>query len=144
MRTRPSRPRDRGNGRLRKVTAIVRVEVLERVEGRLQDLRVPGITVTKVKGYGEYENFFARDWMTEHARIEIFLRRERADEVARTIVDAAHTGVAGDGIVVVLPVESIYRIRSREVASSDELGGCECMRSPSDTMPPEGDPLGAR
>jgi nitrogen regulatory protein P-II 1 len=142
MRTSASRRRDRGNDRLRKVTAIVRVDVLERVERRLQELRVPGITVTKVKGYGEYENFFARDRMTEHARIEIFLRRERAEEVARTIVDAAHTGGAGDGIVVVLPVEAIYRIRSRQVASSDELGGCECMRSPGDTMPPAEEPLG--
>lgn len=136
----PARRRGRGSGPLRKVTAIVRVDVLEAVERRLQELRVPGLTVTKVKGYGEYVNFFTRDRMTEHARIEIFLRRQRADEVARAIVDAAHTGGAGDGIVVVLPVESIYRIRSRAVASSDELGGCECMRSPDDPAPPAGDP----
>jgi nitrogen regulatory protein P-II 1 len=109
------------------VTAIVRVEVLERVERRLQDLRVPGISVTKVKGYGEYSDFFAHDWMAEHARVEIFLGRERADEVARAIVGAAHTGLAGDGIVVVLPVESMYRIRSQDVVTSEELGGCECV-----------------
>jgi nitrogen regulatory protein P-II 1 len=109
------------------VTAIVRSDLLEKIERRLQDLRIPGVSVTRVKGYGEYENFFARDWMTEHARIEIFLRHERADEVACAIMDEAHTGGAGDGIVVVLPVESIYRIRTKEVARSDELGGCEFM-----------------
>lgn len=107
--------------RFRKVTAIVRVNVLEKVERRLQDLRVPGISVTKVKGYGEYVDFFAHDWAVEHARIEIFLQRDRADEVARAIMEAAHTGVTGDGIVVVLPVECIYRIRSKDVAGCDEL-----------------------
>ena len=125
--TSPSKRRAPGNGQLRKVTAIVRVNALERIERRLQDLRVPGISVTKVKGYGEYQNFFAHDWMVDYARIEIFLRRERADEIARAIMDAAHTGGAGDGIIVVMPVESIYRIRSSEVATSDDLGGCECV-----------------
>lgn len=124
--TSSSKRRNPGNGNLREVTAIVRVEALETVERRLQDLRVPGITVTKVKGYGEYADFFAHDWMTEYARIEIFLKRERADEIAQAIMDAAHTGGPGDGIIVVLPVESIYRIRNKEVATSDELGGCKC------------------
>lgn len=115
------------DGPLRKVTAIVRTDVLERVEKCLEDLRIPGISVTKVKGFGEYASFFSRDWMVEHARIEIFLRRERADEIARAIVEAAHTGLAGDGLVAVLPVEAIYRIRSGEMATADELGGCECV-----------------
>lgn len=130
MRTTPAKnPRPRRGGSahepLRKVTAIVRMRVLERVEERLKELRVPGISVTKVKGYGEYANFFRPDWTVEHARIEIFLRRERADEVARAIVDAAHTGDPGDGLVVVLPVESIYRIRSGALSTADEFGACE-------------------
>lgn len=144
MRASPSKGSGRGDDRLRKVTAIVRIEVLERVERRLQELRVPGISVTRVKGYGEYENFFARDWMTEHARIEIFLRRERSDEVARAIVTAARTGIAGDGVVVVLPVESIYRVRTGEVAASDEFGGYEGARSPDETMRQARDPLEPR
>jgi nitrogen regulatory protein P-II 1 len=105
------------------VTAIVRSVALEEIEKRLQDLRVPGFSVTKVKGHGEYENFFRHDRMTEHVRIEIFLRRERVDEIARGIIDAAQTGLAGDGIVVVLPVEAVYRIRTGELATSDDLGG---------------------
>ncbi len=100
-------PDDRASepGAVCKVTAIVRLSMLERVEDRLQDLQVPGISVTKVKGYGEYANFFRPDWMVEHARIEIFLHSARADEVARAIADAARTGGSGDGLVAVLPVE---------------------------------------
>lgn len=96
----------------RKVTAIVRTVVLQEVERSLRALDVPGISVTKVKGYGEYANFFTSDWIVEHARIEIFLPRDRVEPVARAIVAAAATGEPGDGIVVVLPVESIYRIRT--------------------------------
>ena len=96
----------------RKITAIVRTSMLGDVERRLKELDVPGISVTKVKGYGEYANFFTSDWIVEHARIEIFLPRERADDVARAVVAAAATGEPGDGIVVVLPVESMYRIRT--------------------------------
>lgn len=110
---------------LSKITAIIRVSRLETVEKRLQELRVPGISVTKVKGYGEYANFFSRDWMTEHARIEIFLTRDLAYEIAHAILAAAHTGTAGDGLVVVLPVEAVYRIRSGEPATAHDLGEVE-------------------
>jgi nitrogen regulatory protein P-II 1 len=100
-----------------KVTAIVRSLALENVEQRLKEIGVPGISVTWVKGYGEHKSFFRHDWVAEHARIEIFIRRKRADEVARAIVGAAKTGHPGDGLVAILPVESVYRIRSGELAT---------------------------
>lgn len=106
---------------LRKLTAIVRVSALDAVQRRLHELHVPGLSVTRVKGYGEYANFFAPDWTVQHARIEIFLPGERTDEVARAIADVARTGEPGDGIVVVLPVERLYHIRSGEVSVSTEI-----------------------
>lgn len=97
----------------RKVTAIIRGDKLEKVEQRLHELRVPGISVTRVKGYGEYANFYTNDWMTPHARVEIFISARRADEIAQAIMEAACSGAAGDGIVAVLPVEKLYKIRHR-------------------------------
>ncbi len=35
-------------------------------------------------------------------------------------MEAAHTGREGDGIVVVLPVESVYHIRTKEYMSDRE------------------------
>jgi nitrogen regulatory protein P-II 1 len=103
----------------RKVTAIVRPDSLEPVERALQALGVPGVSVTRGKGYGEYADFYTPDWMLTHARVEVFVGQHRADEVARAIVDAAHTGLEGDGIVAVLPVESVYHIRTREKCEHD-------------------------
>jgi len=98
-----------------KVTAIIRAEALEKVEQCLQELGVPGISVTQVKGHGEYANFYNSDLMTDHVRVEVFIPAPQADEIAQTIVNVAHSGVEGDGIVAVLPVNQVYRIRTREL-----------------------------
>jgi nitrogen regulatory protein P-II 1 len=106
---------------IRKVTAIIRSDMLGRVEGRLQDMLVKGLCVSCVKGYGEYANFFAHDWMVMHARIEIFTEKARAEEVAEAIMEAAHTGGQGDGIVAILPVERVFRIRTKSDARPGEI-----------------------
>lgn len=98
---------------LKVVIAIVRRDVIERVESKLQEAGVRGVTVSKAKGYGEHPNFFARDWMVDTIRIEIFTTADGAETIARTIIDAAHSGAPGDGIVAVLPVEKAFSIRSR-------------------------------
>ena len=100
--------------KFRKVTAIIRPERLEAVEECLKTLVVPGISVTKVKGFGERMNFFKPDWLCQHVRVEVFIDIGQAEKVAAEIMDAAHTGREGDGIVAVLPVESVYHIRTKE------------------------------
>lgn len=115
-------PDEFGQGALRKVTAIVRCGVVEAVEKRLKAMHVPGISVMKVKGYGEYADFFRSDWLCNHARLEVFCSQLRADEIAKTICEAACSGEPGDGIVAILPVEAIYRVRTCAHASAEDLG----------------------
>ncbi|MES0327380.1 MAG: P-II family nitrogen regulator [Gammaproteobacteria bacterium] len=43
-----------------KITAIIQPSKLEAVEEKLKHLCVPGISVTKVRGYGEVPNFFSK------------------------------------------------------------------------------------
>lgn len=105
----------------RKVTAIIQTALLEKVEQALQKAGASGISVMKVKGYGEYANFYSHDWKVSHTRIEIFTSAEKADRLASAIMDAAHTGVRGDGIVAILPVEKVMRIRSRSEATQESL-----------------------
>lgn len=103
---------------LKYVIAIVRTDVLEDVECRLRHIGVPGMTVSPFKGFGEYANFFTPDWTSAYARVEIFTDVAQAPQIVNAIMQAAHTGTAGDGIVSVLPVDTLYRIRdSRELAS---------------------------
>lgn len=107
--------------KFRKVTAIIQTMMLEKVERALHDAGVKGISVTKVKGFGEYANFYAQDGIVSHARIEIFTSAEKAGGIADTIMDAAHTGVPGDGIVAILPVEHLLRIRGKAEATPEDL-----------------------
>jgi nitrogen regulatory protein PII len=46
---------------------------LERVERALQDIHVGGVTVSRVKGYGEYVAFFARGC----SRLDVSVRAAR-------------------------------------------------------------------
>ena len=100
--------------KFRKVTAIIRPERLEKVEECLSKLNVPGISVTKVKGFGEHMDFFKPDWLCQHVRVEVFIDVGQAEKVAAAIIDTAHTGREGDGIVAILPVKSVYHIRTKE------------------------------
>lgn len=106
---------------IRAVVAYIRRDKLEDVEKRLQEIGVERIDVSKVKGYGEYHDFFARDWMVEEVRVEILTRRDEVDAIAAAIMDAAHTGLPGDGVVAVVPIEKLYLIRTRSEATPDEF-----------------------
>jgi nitrogen regulatory protein P-II 1 len=106
---------------LRKITAIIRSSELEKVEESLKNLGVKGISVSRVKGYGEYADFYKSDWMVTHARMEIFTEKSKVDEIVSAIMETAHLGIAGDGIVAVLPVERLFRIRTGTEVSSDEI-----------------------
>lgn len=101
---------ERAGMQLRVVVAILRRDSLEAVERRLLRAGVQGITVTNSKGYGDHPNFFARNAMTEGVRIEIYTAADRADAIVKTIIDAAHTGEPGDGLVAVLPVERTFSV----------------------------------
>ncbi len=97
----------------KKVVAVIRENKLREVEERLKDLQVAGISVTRGAGYGEYANLLSKDWCVTHARLEIYCEASRADVIEQAIINAAHTGLTGDGIVVVIPVERMYRIKTK-------------------------------
>lgn len=103
------------------IIAIIRSDRLEPVERILKDIGVERINVSKVKGYGEYRDFFTRDWMVEEVQIEIFTRRHKVDDVTAAIMKAAHTGVPGDGIVAVVPVDKLFLIRTKSEATPEEF-----------------------
>ena len=77
--------------------------------------------MSKVKGYGEYRNFVSSDWVGEEVRIEVFTRKHKAASVVQAIIDGAHTGMPGDGVVAVLPVDELYLVRTRAEATSEEF-----------------------
>lgn len=122
-----------------KITAIIQTKQLDHVLSKLAAMGANGLTVTSVKGFGEWHpkhNFGygkAFDKLSDHMRIEIFIESDRADAVIDTIAKAAYTGEAGDGVIALLPVEQFVHIRSycRNTAPADD----------DQTPPTEGDQL---
>lgn len=94
------------------VIAIVRRSSLEAVEERLQSMGVRRITVSKVRGHGEYADFLSRDQLVEQVKIETFARREQAPAIAQAILETAAIASADDGLVALLPVQIVTSERS--------------------------------
>jgi nitrogen regulatory protein P-II 1 len=102
------------------ITATINISMVDKVEQRLRKIAAPGLSVSKVQGYGTHKNFFQRDLMTTHARLQVYVPEERVAEIVDAIMDAGGTGSEDDGIVAVSPVETIYRIADKKEVCSEE------------------------
>lgn len=106
------------NATLKKVTAIIRMKQLEAVERELSASGVSGITVTPVKGFGEWHPQFYFGYtktinrLVGHVRLEVFVDAQETAPLVDTIARSAFTGEPGDGIIAVLPVEEFIHIRT--------------------------------
>ena len=98
------------------VVAIVRSDKLTAVEKKLHEVGVRGITVIKARGFGEHSlshDILGRAMMGDQAKLEIYVASDEAEQVAETVIAAAHTGASGDGIVAIVPVQRVLSVRTR-------------------------------
>lgn len=102
------------------VIAIVPSELLERLEKRLATVHAPGLTAMKVKGYGEYRNFFSSDLTTAHTKIEIFAEEAEVAAITNAILEVGQSTVPGAGIVAVIPVETFLHLHTPDGESIAE------------------------
>src|SRR5919106_2123776 len=106
---------------MKKIEAIIRPERLQPVQDSLDELGVSGLNVTEVKGCGRqkgytesYRGSRANISLLPKLKIESVVSAEMTDRVVEAIVSAAYTGETGDGLLFVLPVGQVVRIRTGE------------------------------
>ena len=105
---------------MKMIVAIVQPFMAADVVHALHGLRgVTGATFSDVRGFGRARRYGNRgnEVVNDEAmkvRVEVVVRDEQADAVARAIREAARTGNRGDGKVFVLPVEAALRIATEE------------------------------
>lgn len=106
---------------MRLVVAIVRPEKLSDVLVELFKAEVQGLTISEVRGHGgeieqveTYRGTTVKMALSEKVRLEIGVSDTFVQPTVEAIIRGARTGSVGDGKIFVLPVEKIYRIRSRE------------------------------
>jgi nitrogen regulatory protein P-II 1 len=103
------------------IKAIVRPNKVDEVKAALEKLQVSGMTVTEVRGHGKqkghtaiYRGLEYQVSLLPKMQIEIVVPDQSADDVIKTIIQAARTGEIGDGRVFVTPVNESYKIRTGE------------------------------
>ena len=103
------------------IKSIVRPNKVDEVRDALEQLNIPGMTVTDVRGHGRQKGHTAVYRGKEYnvsllpkVEIEVVVANDVVEEVIQAIIEAARTGEIGDGRVFVLPVESGYNIRTGE------------------------------
>lgn len=104
------------------IIAVIRPEKLSDVLEALFRAEVRGLTVSRVHGHGgeletvqTYRGTTVKMELQEKVRLEIGVSEPFVETTVDTILRAASTGEVGDGKVFVLPLESVHRIRTREM-----------------------------
>jgi nitrogen regulatory protein P-II 1 len=116
------------------IIANFRSEKLKDVEKELERLGVGRINVSKVRGFGEYHNYFAPNWLEREVRMEIFTKKHEVQTVVSAIMEKSRTGTMGwpgDGVVAVLPIEKLYLIRTGSEATPETFWGAKDATSSS-------------
>lgn len=106
---------------MRKIEAIIKPFKLDEVREALNEIRVSGLTITEVKGFGRQkghtEPYRGAEYVVDFlpkVKIEIVVK-ELVDSAIETILEVARTGKIGDGKIFVTHVEQVVRIRTGEL-----------------------------
>lgn len=106
---------------MKKVEAIIRHIKLDEVKKALDEIGVPGLSVTEIKGAGKqkgytetYRGTKVTIFLRPKIKLETVVQDDLVERVVETIATVARTGEIGDGKIFVIPVEGVTRIRTGE------------------------------
>ncbi|MCA3268844.1 MAG: P-II family nitrogen regulator [Alphaproteobacteria bacterium] len=112
---------------MKKIEAIIKPYKLDEVKDALNELNVPGMTVTEVKGFGRQkghtELYRGAEYVVDFLpkiKIEMVVDDAQVPAMLEAIRTAANTGRIGDGKIFVSTIEDALRIRTGE-SGSDAL-----------------------
>jgi nitrogen regulatory protein P-II 1 len=105
---------------MKEIKVIIQPHMLQKVMDAMHALpHFPGVTVSDCQGQGRgrgkgghFEPTNETIFFTKKLKLEVFCADAQADEVIQTIQQAAHTGNAGDGIIMVADLSRVIRIRT--------------------------------
>jgi nitrogen regulatory protein PII len=97
---------------MKEIKAIIKPSRLEEVIRALRQIKdLPAMTVSAANGLSAEQGTFDQVVKT---KLEIMVPDDLVESVVRTIQTAAHTGLAGDGRIFVIPIEQTVKIRTGE------------------------------
>ena len=103
------------------ITAIVKPERLDDVTEAVTNAGARGMTVTRVRGFGQQYGHEAAVHPAERKalilpklRVDVVVADQDPELVADAIAKAVRTGAIGDGKIWTTPVDSVLRVRTGE------------------------------
>jgi len=104
---------------MKKIEAIIQPHKLEEVKEAIKGIGIDGMTVSEVRGHGRqkghkevYRGMEYQVALLPKIKLEMVVPDARAEEVIRTLMNAARTGKIGDGKIFVYDVAEAIRIRN--------------------------------
>jgi nitrogen regulatory protein P-II 1 len=105
----------------KKIEAIIREDSFNDVKEALRKIGIVGMNVIEVRGQGRQGGIILNGRsgtyqvdMLPKLQLNIVLSDHNVEKTVETIINAAHSGNVGDGIIFILPVEEVIRIRTGE------------------------------
>ena len=110
---------------MKKIEAIIKPFKLEAIKDALDEMKVLGMTVVEVKGFGQQKGHTELYRGAEYqinfvpkVKIELVADEENVELITDTIIRIAKTGKVGDGKIFISPVDNVIRIRTGEQGSA--------------------------
>jgi nitrogen regulatory protein P-II 1 len=104
------------------VVAIVKPFKLDEVKEALRAVGVNGLTATEVQGFGRQrghtEVYRGAEYQVDFVpkvKVEVLCDDADVQGVVDAILKSARSGKIGDGKIIVLPAEQVWRIRTGEM-----------------------------
>ena len=111
---------------MKKIEAIIRPFKLEDVKIALVNFGIVGMTVSEVRGFGrqkgQVERYRGSEFTVEFLqklKVEVVVEDEKVNSVIDAIAEAAKTGEIGDGKIFITSIDSVVRIRTCLLYTSD-------------------------
>ncbi len=106
---------------MKKIEAIIKPFKLDEVKEAMHEIRVQGMTISEVKGFGRQKGHteiyrgaeYEVDFIPK-VKLEIVVDDDMVQRVIDTLLTTAKTGKIGDGKIFLIPIEEVYRIRTGE------------------------------
>ena len=106
------------------IIAYIKPERLSDVKQALYEAEVFNMSVTNIVGSGRQKGFSETYRgvalevnLIKKVRLEIGVNEEFVEPAKEAIIKGARTGNIGDGVIFVLPIEEVVRIRTGEVGT---------------------------
>ena len=109
---------------MKEIRAIVRPQRLQRLRDALRSIpNFPGVTLFRAEGFtapAAVDKRSVREELTDFSdkvMVCVLAEAHMVEPIRQSIMQACHTGQIGDGLVWVVDIESMHRIRDQQAVT---------------------------